>query len=568
MNGTKNDTTTERNANVAPSHRPTYAIAWLAALLAVTLAVRTLDSTPWLGSDDASYVAAAEHVLSGTTITRVHHHYARLSVILPVAASIAVFGANVVAVELPSIILSIVCVLLVVAIGRTIWGWWVGLCAGSIVAVMPYFRMLSTTAYPDVHACFWATCAAFLILCAIRSKNRNAALRLGVSAGFALGLAASAKIFAGWTIIGLVAMVLSEPACTRRQRRNVLLAMFGGGILFAIVHGTIYYAIADDFWFKWHALTTAQGQSGLFPASGDPFAVGPLRFLWQRLTFLLHPVTSGWGWLALAFWPAALYVLFADKRGRPIAIWAIAAYLLVAFFPVSFSNGPRPYPSFVGRNILYVCVPFALCLAAAGHRLILSRLTAKTTQRTWPVLLAAIVAIAYANRHELQSFEDRHTSRIGGAITKLINDGAFDGDAEIHMTASMFWRFGVLFPTEMRSRLRVSADDAAPPWWRETTINIVSRRVAAAPINGALALATPVQFQGQAERWDYGVGIARSAIPAWQSATLVAAIDISGTIASSATAPNAPTEPVILLKRIHTAITNRKREKNHGNHTG
>lgn len=567
MIGTNNDSTNGAPIGLSRSHRPTYALPWLAALLAVAIAVRTLDQTPWLGSDDASYHAAAEHVLSGAPITRVHHHYARLSVILSVAASIAVFGANVFAVELPSVVFSLACVLLVVALGRMIWGWWVGLCAGSIVAVLPYFRMLSTTAYPDVHACFWATCAAFLILCAVRRDKLGGAICLGVSAGLALGLGASAKIFAGWSVVGLAAIVLAEPDRTREQRRTVLLALIGGGLLFALIHGGIYYAIANDFWFKWHALTAAQGQSGLFPASGDPMAVGPLRFIWQRGTFLFHPMTSGWGWLAVAFWPAAMFVLWKDKSGRAIAIWAITAYLLVAFFPVSFRNGPRPYPSFVGRNVLFVCVPFALCLSAFAYRLLSSRLSATVVQRTWPAILAAIVVAAYANRHELESFEVRHTSRIGGAIVRLIDDGAFDGDAEVHMTPSMFWRFGVLFPPEIRSRIRVSADATSPTWWRDTTVDIVQRSTAAAPRDGVLLLGTPSQFDGHAERWEYGVGMARAAVPIWRRATPIVAVN-DFTADDNKSGAHDAAESLLLLKRAETTITNRKRENHHDNHVG
>ena len=222
----------------------------------------------------------------------------------------------------------------------------------------------------------------------------------------------------------------------------------------------------------------------------------------------------------------------------------------------------------MGRNILYVCVPFALCLAATAHRLIVSKLSARNVQQTWPIVLAAIVAIAYSNPDELDAFKNRQTSRIGIAITKLIDNGTFDGDAEIHMTASMFWRFSVLFPERLRDRIRVSADDTAPPWWRKTTIDIVRRRVDTVPIDGALALATPTQFEGQPERWDYGVGIAQPAVSAWRSATLIASVDRSGTITPSAKTPKIGTKPVLLLKRLHTAVTNRKREKNHGNDIG
>lgn len=497
---------------------PRWAIAWLITLIIAATATRLVNPTPWIGSDDASYHAAAEHVLQGKTITRVHHHYGRLSVVLAVAGSMAVFGNNVTAVVLPTIVFSILTVVLVVAIGYMIWDWWVGLCAGSVVAFLPYFRVLSTTAYPDVHACFWATLAAFCVIHALRAQRRTAALMIATAAGVALGLAVSAKIFTIWALVGLVALVHGAERPSPARRRATLAGLCVGGVFLFIAHGLAYSYLAGDFWYKWHAITAAQGQAGLFPASGDPFAVGPVRFFLQRMGFFLGPATSGWGWLALTFWPAALYVAATDRRGRPFALWAMAAYLLVAFFPVSFSHGIRPYPSFVGRNILFVCVPFALCLGAAAHQLLVDRLGHVRIRVGWPLLFAVVFMVSFAVPHDLSSFRDRPTSRIGMAITKLIDDGVFDHDAEIHMTPSMYWRFRVLFPPELRERLRVSTSDTSPNWWRDTTTDIVSRRALGVPSGNAVLLATPGQLSGEPERWDYGVGLEPAALSSWRYA--------------------------------------------------
>jgi len=554
-------------ATAADRRWPHWAALWLIALIGVTVSVRVFDRTPWLGSDDASYHAAAEHVVAGKTITRVHHHYGRLSVILAVAASIALFGNNVTAVVLPTLVLSIICVLLVVALGRVVWGWWVGLCAGSIVAVMPYYRVLSTTAYPDVHACFWATLAALAVIYAVRTSRHRTGLLYAASAGVALGMAASAKIFAGWSIVGLIAIVVAASDRSRRRRIELVIATFTGGCLFGVAHGLAYWVLADDFWFKLHALTSAQGQSNLFPSSGDPFAVGPLKFLQDRLTFLLHPMSSGWGWLAIAFWPAAMYVLIVDERGRPFAIWAIGAYLLVAFFPVSYKHGLRPYPSFVGRNILFVCVPFALCVGATVYRFATIVRPLRVIHATWPLTLGLILAVAYANAYELRSFRDRLTSRIGHAITGLIADGTLNDAPEIHMTASMYWRFRVLFPEPLRSRLRVSTDDTTPDWWRTTTTDIVDRQVSGVPAPSALLVATPTQLSGVPERWDYGVALAPRSIEAWKQSVRVGVVDRHGTIQHDA-GEDPRSAPLLILRRYETAITDRKLEKAHDSDIG
>ena len=89
-----------------------------------------------------------------------------------------------------------------------------------------------------------------------------------------------------------------------------------------------------------------------------------------------------------------------------------------------------------------------------------------------------------------------------------------------------------------------------------------------APVDGTLALATPTQFGGDVERWDYGVGIANTAVPAWRNATLVAAVDNHGSISPSTTHTKMVNAPVVLLKRLHTVITNRNSEKNHDTNGG
>jgi len=560
-----NDTTTPRLLDAeerAPA--PRWALAWLAALIVLTLAARLVHPTPWLGSDDASYHAAAEHVLAGETITRVHHHYGRLSVILAVATSMALFGNDVPAVELPTLLASILTVVLVVFIGRMAANWWIGLFAGSIVAVLPYFRVLSTTAYPDVHACFWATLAVTLMMHALRTVHDRRAVLAAASAGVALGLAVSAKIFTVWALVGLLAVAWGDSRANEPRRRSAVLSMFAGGVALFIIHGLAYAWLAGDFWYKWHAITAAQGQANLFPASADPLAVGPLRFAMQRLGFFFEPGASGWGWLAVAFWPAALLVLAADRRMSPFALWAIAGYLLVAFLPVSFRHGLRPYPSFVGRNILFLCVPFALCLAAATQRLIATRFRLARSHAGWPVWMLSIVAVSYAVPDDLSTFRDRPTSRIGVAITRLIQDDTLDEAAEIHMTPSMYWRFRVLFPPELRERLRVSTQGNAPDWWRDTTIDIVARHVTGAPPADAVLLATPLQLAGDAERWDYGVGLEPAALAVWHRAANLGVVDCGRmTPVLRLAAPDEGRGPLLVLRRIDRAPLERKAERTH-----
>ena len=72
------------------------------AFVGLVCVVYLFDPTGWLGSDDSAYYNAAEQILYGETIHRVHHHPSRLSAILPVTLSLAIFGHHPYAVILPA----------------------------------------------------------------------------------------------------------------------------------------------------------------------------------------------------------------------------------------------------------------------------------------------------------------------------------------------------------------------------------------------------------------------------------------------------------------------------------
>jgi len=496
---------------------PTWAALWFAVLMVLTVSVRLLDPTGWLGSDDASYHAAAEHVLTGQTIQRIHHHYARMAVVVPVAASMWLFGESPTTVALPMLIASTLCVAAIVVLGRLLWGWWEGLCAATIVSVLPYFRVLSTTAFPDVHVCLWTTVALLSAVVAVRTDRTGRARACWVACGFALGLAISAKVFAIAAGAGVLFAILAEPSKAKLGRPAALaFTALGVGLLF-LVDGLFYQWAANDFFFSLHATQHAQDMA---PTLVDPAGAGfttVTTLVWDRLTMLLHPTTSGWGWIGMAFWPVVIGVLIFNPRGRVLAAWAVATYLLVGVVPVSLKEGAHVYPIFHGRHILPACVPFALCLAWMVRRGAGVAMNAAWIERGWPMAFAAFAVLSFANPRELNGFRDRPTSRIGVAISQIAATTQWDHDRDIFMAPSLYWRFRILFPQELRSRLRVAADGEAPMWWRDACADIVSRLAPLPPPGDAYLIATPRQLRGETEPWDYGVGLPRERLSAWQA---------------------------------------------------
>jgi len=533
--------TRARNRDVLRSTVPTWAKLWLITLVVFTLFIDFSRPTGWLGSDDAAYHAAAEHLLTGTPIERAHHHYARMAMVLPVTVSIRLFGDNTWAVALPTVLAAIGCGIVVALIGAATWGWWEGLCAATLLAVIPYFRVLSTTAFPDVHACFWSSVA---VLAAIRSKGRDTrrGAAFAVLAGLAGAVALSAKVTCA-AVVPVVFMVVCFERPVRVRTACVRALSVAGGMLVAfLVEGGFHSVVAGDFWFSLHSLGNTQSAVDVFASSELRRSPGLISFGVDRLTLPLRPADSGWGLLGGAFWPVLVGSMWIDARGRVLAAWGLLAYLSVAFMPVSSADGLQPMPIFHGRHVLTAIVPFTLCLGHLTHRLIsaVAKKWGRSPERwvapTWPGVVVAASCVFVITRHDLNGFQDRDTRRIGLGIRAMVEAGTLDGHGEIVMTPSMYWRFRVLFPYAMRERLRVAVSHDAPNWWRQTVPGIASRLCSAPLSHGATLLATPRQLHGEAESWDYGCPLPSEELNQWRLgeslATIVRAANAHLTLAA------------------------------------
>ncbi len=489
---------------------------WFFALISVATALRLIDPTGWLGSDDSAYYNAAEQVLSGQTMTRVHHHNARMAVILPIAASIRLLGASPFTIVLPTFIASLLCVSLVAVLGRMLWGWWEGLLAATVVAFLPYFHVLSMVAYPDVHACLWSTLALVLGVAGLRADRWSWRITAGIGCGIAVGMAASAKLFALGVLVPIGYATLRVSNMTRWGRVSVTSCIALGGGVFLVAHGLFYLRVADDFWYKLHAVHSVQGATTFFPHQGYFGAASLSQLVYDRLTYLFHVRLSGWGLLGALFWPVLLTACFEGRTGRMLVSWALATFLLVAFVPAGAGDHYQPPPIFDGRNILTATIPFALCLGWLLRSLLSASLGRAWLPRVWPGLAAALLAVSFYNPRELHEFRWRRTQRLAQAVTQVVERTAWDDHRPIFMPASFYLRYRVLFPERLRDRLRVAVDEYALDWWRDAAVDIDKRCETLAPPGDAYLLVTPNQLLGRAESFDYGVFLPREPLVAWR----------------------------------------------------
>lgn len=510
------------------------AVLWLAAILLFSIAVRLLEPTGWLGSDDNGYYSAAEYLLAGEPIERLHHQYGRMVMVIPAAISVALLGHHPAAVILPTFLASIACVALVALLGKRLWSWRVGLMAAAIVGALPYFRTLSTAAYPDVHVCLWSTLALLIATMASRSGRASSNSEWAESGahhatplyiflhraapagcGLAAYLAISAKVLVAPLLLPLV--VLVGMGCERWRDRAARLLVMGAGLALGMaLEGAFFTLAANDFFYPWRALRSAQGESDNYRRFMDIYNHGPWAFVKDRLLMPGDPGRFGWGMIGVLFWPSLGLAALCDRRARVLAAWAAVAFLSIAFAPVSWSEGYRPFPTFDGRHNLVLSIPFALCLSFVTWFAAKRWLSESAARAGWLAVTVAMVAALVVPRSAVSGFADRDTSRFAAAIRDAIHRGALDGEKPIYLTASAYWRFRILFPEPFRSRLRVAVNDESPDWWRTTCRGILERHTDLPKPGHALLLVTPGQLDGDAEHWDYGVRLPGEALAAWR----------------------------------------------------
>lgn len=129
----------------------------LSGVILLAVVARLAGFVGLIGSDDLTYNHRAYEVLSGTFAPQRDHQASRLGLILPTAAAFRAFGIN----EIASAVFPLLCGML--SFGLVLWtgirylGWWTGLMAGALYALLPIDLFQATILLPDLPA---ASCMA------------------------------------------------------------------------------------------------------------------------------------------------------------------------------------------------------------------------------------------------------------------------------------------------------------------------------------------------------------------------------------------------------------------------
>lgn len=331
------------DASVDPSHQagdvPDGWTSWMpsltpkqafAALAVFALLLRLVTATGLVGSDDLHYAKYARAVLDGNFTETVDaaprkHHALRYGVILPLAATYAVFGVSEWTTILLPMLASTLSVLLIAFVARRLFGMRVAIIAGLLYATFPMQLRLAGMLLPEALAGFYVLVGVLLYLFA-RSKARSWAW---LGAGVLMGIAYVAKesaLFVGGAFL--------LHAVWERQWRGAALLAVGVASIVGVEHA-YYYAVRGDLLFRPHStqLYTVNPDAPFFsiPEDTNPPRL-MYRLLWKYPEAMLVPdLRFGLHSLFAVVLAAAALLLRPRRKYVMLLLWAIVPFLYLNF---------------------------------------------------------------------------------------------------------------------------------------------------------------------------------------------------------------------------------------------
>jgi 4-amino-4-deoxy-L-arabinose transferase-like glycosyltransferase len=313
--------------------------------------------TGFLASDDGLYLAAAGGWLSDFPFVGESHWSHRHTVVLPMAAALAVFGSSEAATIGVAIAWYAALVLTVYGATRSGFGPGPALATAGLAAMTPSFALQSTVLNADLPEATFALLALALFWRATRATSPGTLL---FCAGVALGFAILSRI----TALGLgllYGLLFLRGAYFPRSRYWI---MAGGCALVVGLQMLFFAALTGDPLHMFHTALSTHGGSSF--GSATPFLSGSGnlsddRFLAPPLALL---VNQEFGLLFWAFLPAAFACwrgagLTSDQRGFCRLLIGMAA---LWFLWIGYGGFVRPLPRYFSPSAVAAVIVTAIAI--------------------------------------------------------------------------------------------------------------------------------------------------------------------------------------------------------------
>lgn len=361
----------------APVAQRRVAAGWLLLAFALAAVLMAFNWVGYDGADDRSYAVAAEAWLNHFPVVGTDHWATRHTVVLPVAASLALFGRHEFALAIPSVLF----------FGGLIWvnfhfaRRYIGLRTAAILALLlastPAFVVQATYINNDIVEAFFASLSFWLFLAG--SENGRAAPLLG--AGAAAGLSFLTRESSIVLVIFYAACFLIDEHPPRRS--YLWLAL--GFITVVGAEMTFFAAMTGDFLYRYrldggHDVVRRADEFAVMAKTGHALdRQGNLSVSLWADPFLMLFASQKYGLLFYFAIPAAVWAF----RSRALAIAerivlvraARLALLWIIFLSLAFSIlylVPRYYfvPAWAGVVLIaavfrhFAARPFAIAALA------------------------------------------------------------------------------------------------------------------------------------------------------------------------------------------------------------
>jgi 4-amino-4-deoxy-L-arabinose transferase-like glycosyltransferase len=336
-------------------------IGWLFLALAVGALAAAANFVGYDGADDRSYALAAEAWLNHFPAVGDDHWATRHTVVLPVAASLALLGRSVLALALPSLLFFAGLLIVNFVYARRYLGERPAAVLVLLLALTPAFVVQATYINNDIVEAFFASLAFWLFVAGADTGRRTTLVVAGVAAGLAF---------------------------LTRETSAVLLVFFA---LCALLDRRRDYAfVALGF-----VLPVAAEMAFFAFMTGDPFHRYRLdagHDTVSRMAEFQHRIASGkvldrQGNLSLSVWADPVLVLFASQKfaalfwlAVPAAAWVwrtatvfhgpvMRRVVLLALLWIAFVSLAFPILYLVPRYYVVPAWASVMVLAFAFHRL-------------------------------------------------------------------------------------------------------------------------------------------------------------------------------------------------------
>ena len=403
-------------------------IKLLAVIICVAAGLRLYTFAGYVGLDDAEYARLAHSMLEGAFGAGAYSGPAvfplRVGIIAPAAASFGIFGVSGWSMVLPSLIVSLLSIMLVYTLATRVFDARAGLIAAALWALLPLdLQAGATTLLPDLPAAFYASVAVACILAADRAgtTGRAGLVGWGVLAGLMFGLSwlckESVAYFAPFVVMLAVARF-------RRRMRHGLALWSGVAVGAAAVllgETIIYHASTGDWLFRAHQVQRNQLEirDGFFTEGsrwGWPRGGSYARGLLKRL-FVTGPqailLNAQLLYLPLVGVLASAYALFWKER----SLYVPALWLLTLCFMFNFATSHFAYYAplaLFGRYLFPIAFPAVIVVSGFLSRLLFERgagpFEVQRERLFWGTAIAMAIGLVAA-RQTLEQLREARSPR-------------------------------------------------------------------------------------------------------------------------------------------------------------